>query len=169
MNLSGSAWDALNLRRAPVSEISTITHGPKAVPSVPIILAPWSTNRRGLFRCSGRISHLISFEGSHILRPGFRPPNSLSAARAVRIRPAQRYFWRLSGEPAKIEEPSWRCSATIWNTQSAPYRRLDLTSYRQLTGNSGSREPSASPTPQPYKAQEVPRDSRSVEGSRSLA
>ena len=71
MNSSGSVSEASVLRRAPVADISTITHGPKVVPSAPTILAPWRTIRRVLFRYSGRISHLDQVQGFY--RPCPRP------------------------------------------------------------------------------------------------
>jgi hypothetical protein len=140
MNSSGSTSDASVLRRAPVPEISIITQEPKAEPSVPTILAPLRTNRRVLFRCSGLISRLdqnwqdLSPVRNAILICQLGSANSISATRAVGLRPQKRRDWRLSAEPAKIGEPAWHYSATTLNIQSAPYRRPDPTSCRQQTG-----------------------------------
>src|ERR1700722_12599675 len=57
MNSLGSASDASVIRRAPPAERSSMRHDPKADPSAPAILAPLFTDRRVLFRYSGRINH----------------------------------------------------------------------------------------------------------------
>ena len=90
----------------------------------------------------------------------------ISAMRVARMHWASRRLWRLSAEPAKIEELAWHYSGTICNSQSAPYRRPDPTACGRCSGKSKSCELSATPMLRPCRVLKVPRDAHSAEDSR---